>query len=203
MAISHADHDHPNTPAGRAACRKANRDQVITDAVARHTTPERRLAEQAGLVKPAQMTVVPRRRGDGGVVKGMQAVRPSTTSKAAADRAMRKAEKGGLAGLVPTTKKPNTQIKNIGDLADVPRMLAYGVRMAWAKEWSVRVGDKFNDNEARIVIDAPAGEIALVYRPSLPNGVWGVFFRAGYGSVTTRVESVQLAFELGELNSDQ
>lgn len=189
MAISHADHDHPNTPAGRAACRKT---AASVNAALTMGNPS----------NPPTMTVVPRRRGDGGVVKRMQAVRPSGTSKAAADRAMRKAEKGGLAGLVPT-KKPNTQIKNIGDLADVPRMLAYGVRMAWAKEWSVRVGDKFNDNEARIVIDAPAGEIALVYRPSLPNGVWGVFFRAGYGSVTARVGSVQLAFELGELNSDQ
>lgn len=135
-------------------------------------TAERKLAEGAGLVKPAKIHVVPRAKG--GVVKS-------------------------TAAAVKNHKKPGTQLRTIGDLPDVPRMLVYGVKMAWALDYPVRVGEKFNDNEARIVVDAPSGEIALVWRPSLPNGVWGVFYRAGYGSVTSRVESVQEAFEMGRL----
>jgi hypothetical protein len=131
----------------------------------------RKLAEQAGIVKPAKIVSVQpigARRGPKGPMRGATNI-----------------------------KKPGTVLRTIGDLPDVPRMLAYGARLAWANDWEVKVGEPFNDNEARIVINAPAGEIALVWRPSLPDGVWGVFFRAGYNSVTTRCDSVQEAFELG------
>jgi hypothetical protein len=93
-------------------------------------------------------------------------------------------------------KKPRTQLRTIGDLPDVPRMLAYGARLAWANDWPVYVGTPFNDTEARIEIHAPAGEISLVWRPSLPNGVWGVFWRPGYNSITHRVDSIQGAFAM-------
>jgi hypothetical protein len=165
MAISHADHDHPNTPAARAKCRKAMASGGVTK-----PTAERKLAEGAGLVKPARWAAVePLGRG------AKRGPRVDTRNR----------------------KRPNTALKSTGDLADVPRMLAYGVRMAWALDYPVRVGDQFNDLESRIVIDAPAGEIALVWKPSLPDGVWGVFFRPGYKSVTNRVDSVQFAFALG------
>lgn len=162
MTISHADHDHANTPAARSACRK----RMAAGQSPCDDSAERALA---GITKPAKIkSITPiggKRRGPV-VAKG-------------------------------DNKKPGTVLRTIGDLPDVPRMLAYGARLAWANDWPVVVGHPFNDNEARLVIEAPAGEIALVWRPSLPDGVWGVFFRAGYNSVTTRHDSVQEAFELG------
>lgn len=163
MAISHADHNHPNTPAARAACRKA---MAKGDMILDLATGDR---------KPAQMTVVPRKRGDGGVVKGLQATSPKTAG-------------GNL-------KKPGTHLRTIGDLADVPRMLAHGVRMAWAADWDVVVGQPFNDTEARITIKGDQADIALVWRPSLPEGVWGIFIRNWNSSVTFKVNSIQEAFD--------
>ena len=168
MAISHADHDHPNTPAARAKCRRAMDNTHVSYV---NLSAERQLAEQVGVVKPAKIVSVQpigARRGPKGPMRGATNI-----------------------------KKPGTVLRTIGDLPDVPRMLAYGARLAWANDWPVRVGEPFNDNEARIVIDAPAGEIALVWRPSLPDGVWGVFFRPGYNSITNRLNSVQEAFAFG------
>ncbi len=176
MPISHAGHDHPATPAARAACRKAMA-KLINDGSTMHESFATSRADQAKRMgKPAEMTVVPRRRGDGGVVKGHKATSPKASSR--------------------NTKKPNTVLRTIGDLPDVPRMLAYGVRLAWANEWEARVGDPFNDTEARIVVTGPVAEIALVWRPSLPDGVWGVFVRNWDSSVTHRIGDVQTAFAL-------
>jgi hypothetical protein len=168
MAINHADHDHPNTPAARAKCRK----RMGNGQAPLNASAERTLAEAAGIVKKAtQMTVVPRKRGDGGVVRGMKAAGP-----------------GNL-------KKPGTHLRTIGDLPDVPRMLAYGARLGWAADWDVIVGEPFNDTEARITIKGDQADIAMVWRPSMPDGVWGVFIRNWNSSKTYRVSSVQEAFD--------
>ncbi|MET0416572.1 MAG: hypothetical protein ABW022_11195 [Actinoplanes sp.] len=176
MAISHADHDHPNTPAARAACRKA---MASTGAP---VGAVRKLAEQAGIVKPAKLTVVPRRKGDGGVVKGLKATAPEAANKA--------------------LKRTNTLIKAEHDLADVPRMLAYGVRMAWALDLDVRVGDPFNDAERRIVVQADKGEIAFVWREANPDGLHKIFVRNWDSSITHEIASVQLAFEITAHDSE-
>lgn len=155
MAISHADHDHPNTPAARAKCRRAM-DNTHTP----YVNPMRELAEQAGVVKPAKVTVVPRKRGDGGVVKGMQAAAPRRL------------------------KVSGTLIKAIGDLADVPAALAVHVRRAWALDWTVQVGHPFNDDERRIVITGPKAEIALVWDS---RGRTATFVRHLDSSVTSKL----------------
>jgi hypothetical protein len=174
MAISHRDHDHPNTPAARAACRKqmANGDTPLV-----------------GNPVPA-----------GGVAGRVSAaLNPPKTVWAGVKPMGRNKTK--VKASTKNVKKPGTRLRTIGDLPDVPRMLAYGCRLAWAQDWEVKVGEQFNDLEARIVIAAPAGEIALVWKPSLPDGVWGIFFRPGYNSITNRVDSVQEAFELGAMNA--
>lgn len=145
MAISHKDHDHPNTPGARAACRK-NAGTV-----------------NAGLVlgnpsNPPQMTVVPRRRGDGGVVKGMQAHGP-------------------------TLKRENTKIKGIGDLADMPKMLAYAVRLAWAADLEVVAGHPFNDTEANVIIKGPVAHITLMWKVARPHGISAMRIRPVNSSV--------------------
>lgn len=145
MAVSHKDHNHPNTPAARAACRKT----MAINAEGGFTAVQKRIVD--GAVKAAQMTVVPRRRGDGGVVKGLKAA---------------------------MLKRPNTRIKNIGDLADMPQMLAYAVRLAWAHpDLEVVVGDPFNDQEANVVIKGPAAYITCVWRVSQPNGIYAMRIR--------------------------
>lgn len=100
-------------------------------------------------------------------------------------------------------KRPGTHLRTIGDLPDVPRMLAHGCRIAWTKGWDVTIGEKFNDLEARIVIKGDLGEIALVWKPSLPNGVWGIFFRPDGSSVTHRIDSVQRAFLIASRDDDE
>lgn len=181
MAISHADHNHPNTPAARAACRKRiGNGQSPLDASAERAlgtvkvSAERALAESAGLVKAPQMTVVPRKRGDGGVVKGMKAAAPKNT------------------------KRANSLIKNESDMGDVPHALAHGIREAWARDLDVRVGDRFRDDEARIVIQNEVGEIALVWKVTNPHGVHAIFVRNFDSSRTFKVNSVRQAFEVTE-----
>lgn len=167
MAVSHKDHDHPNTPAARAACRKAMA-----------ATPGKSFAENAGvptamqklasgIVKPAQMTVVPRKRGDGGVVKGLQATAPRI-----ADRRL---------------KVSGTMIKVTGDLADMPVELAAAVRAAWEKDWDVQVGERFNETERRVVISGEVGIVSLVWSDSLDKVRTAVFVRSYDSSVTRRV----------------
>lgn len=156
MAISHADHDHANTPAARAACRKA----------------------MAGTVKAPQMTVVPRKRGDGGVVRGMQATKPHAGA-------------GNL-------KRPGTHLRNIGDLPDVPRMLAYCAKLAWHEGWDVVVGHPFNDSEANIKIMGPKAEITCIWRHTLKDGIWALHLRrpgspTGCGAASSALEAIEMA----------
>jgi hypothetical protein len=167
MAISHKDHNHPNTPAARAACRKALNEgnEVAT-------------TSGTFVGKPATMTVVPRKRGDGGVVKGMKAAAPKNV------------------------KRTNTHIKAEHDLADMPRILAYGVRLAWAADLDVTVGERFNEAEKRILIHADRAEIALVWRESNPNGVNAIFVRNWDSSVTFKVDSIQHALEVSAHDSE-
>lgn len=169
MAISHKDHDHPNTPAARGVCR---RWMLLATT---HQTQE----NVSGDRKPAKLMVVPRKRGDGGVVKGMKDAAPKNL------------------------KRTNTLIKADYDLADVPRMLAYGVRMAWAADWDVRVGDPFNDNEARIVIEGDRGTISLVWSVRRPNGLWAIWIKNYDNSKQWKVESVQEAMELMNHDSNR
>lgn len=167
MAISHADHNHPNTPAARAKCRKEMASGNFTmGQVAADEIPIRHSTDEIHRMDVARLTVVPRRRGDGGVVKGLK-----------------------------NAKRTNTLIKAEHDLADVPRMLAYGIRMAWALDLDVKVGERFNDEEKRVVIQADRAEIALVWRDKRPDGIWAVFIRNWDSSKTFKVDSVQQAFE--------
>lgn len=127
MPISHADHDHPNTTAARTACRKA---MAATGAP---VGAVRKLAEQAGLVTPARMTVVPRTRGDGGVVKGM---------KAAAGRLLK------TPANLPAT---------------LPAELRNAVSIAWREGCGVVEGYRLNDAEQRILIGGTVAQVALIW----------------------------------------
>jgi len=161
MAMSHADCDHPRTPAGRAACRRrgilvnGHRKIIAThhplcSSPAGHNTAG--CPVPAGT--PAVVTTLPKGRRSAGSVD---------------------------------VKRPGTRLRTIGDLPDVPRMLAHGCRIAWDHEWPVKVGHQFNDDEKRIVIDGDVCEVALVWKPSLPHGVWGVFVRKT--SITHRIDA--------------
>jgi hypothetical protein len=199
MAISHADHNHPNTPAARAACRKrmnagqSPRDESAERALAfgkcicndypgegsvrihSPNCPQKAVAVAEMAREVAQMTVVPRKRGDGGVVKGMQATKP----QAAARR----------------LKVSGVKLTRIGDLADVPAVLATEVRRAWKLDWMVQAGHPFNDDERRIVITGPKAEIALVWDS---NGRTGTFVRHHNSSVTRRLDTPDEAFDAAD-----
>lgn len=180
MAISHADHDHPNTPAARAACRKALAKGTT------HQTTENVTGDR----KPAKMTVVPRTRGDGGVVKGMQADLHAKTCQVA-----------GCSRCFPKPSPPRrlkvsgVKLTRIGDLADVPAVLATEVRRAWNLDWTVQAGHPFNDDERRIVITGPKAEVALVWDS---NGRTGTFVRNHNSSVTHRLDTPDEAFDAAD-----
>ena len=160
MAISHTDHDHPNTPAARAACRKA---MGATGAPGK-TSAERALAEAAGIVKKsAKLTVVPRTRGDGGVVKGLKA------SKSPAGKFIR------MQADIP---------------ADCPMPLHYAITAAWEKGWDVIEGYKLKVDENRILISGDIAQVSVVWNPV---GGCAVFVRKMNSSVTHRADSAQAA----------
>lgn len=165
MAISHADHDHPNTPAARAACRKT------MGATGAPVGAVRKLAEDAGIVRPAKITVA-KSPGTKGLREAAEAVR--------------------------TRKRENTKIKSIGDLTDVPAMLAYAVRLAWAADLEVVAGHPFNDTEANIVIKGPAAHITCIWRVAQPHGIYAMRVRPvnsskGAGEATTAQQAVDIA----------
>lgn len=127
MPISHADHDHPNTPAARAACRKA------MGSIIKGTTHET-VENVEGDRKPIKMTMVPRKRGDGGVVKGMKAAGPERFLRTSAD--------------IPV---------------DCPQPLHYAITRAWANGWDVVEGYKLNDMENRILIAGTIAQVSIVW----------------------------------------
>lgn len=164
MAISHADHDHPNTPAARAKCRAA----MAKDGTPVKTGPVHKLAAEAGLVPkmaPA-WNVVP---------KG-----------------------GKKPAALKNTKRANSVIKNTADLADVPHAFAHGIREAWARKLEVKTGDRFRDEEARIVIVAGLCEIALVWKATNVHGVSAIWVRNWNSSKQFKVNSVSEAFTVSE-----
>lgn len=168
MAISHADHNHPNTPAARAACRKAlnNGDEVAT-------------TDGKWVGKPAQMTVVPRKRGDGGVVKGMIAAKPD------GDQGVVKARKA---------KAYERPIRTVGDLpADIPVTMASTALAAVKLGYPVVEGMRLNDGETRILIGGPVAQVSLVFNA---GGDSGVFVRSLTSSVTHRCDSGPQAMAL-------
>lgn len=206
MAISHADHNHPNTPAARASCRKqmANGDTPLTGnpvpAGGVAGTPHRKhtkASDPCPAAKPAKLTVVPRkamaktgtpveaavlvgksqggpkivvvprRRGDGGVVRGMIAAKPSRKEK---------------------------QINNSGDLpADIPTNHALTIARAWERGWPVILGERLKDDETRILIGGNLAQVALVWNV---EGRGGVFVRSITSSITRRVDSGPQALAL-------
>lgn len=158
MAISHADHNHPNTPAARAKCRArlAAGKSPLDGPTERALNP---------VTKSANWNVVP---------KGKKPV------------------------ALKTTKRSNTLIKTVADMADVPHPLAHGIREAWSRDLDVRVGDRFRHDEARVVIQAELGEISLVWKDSNVHGVHAIFVRNWNSSKTFRVQSVAEAFAVME-----
>ena len=161
MGMSHADCNHPRTPAGRRACRDNRRAELF------HEDAIRIRVLDAG--QPVVARNTPRR--------------------------VRKAPSVQL-------KRPGTRLRTIGDLPDVPRMLAHGCRIAWDLGWDVVVGPQFNDDEKRILTNGPVAELALVWKPSTPDGVWGVFVRKHGHPITHRVESIDHAFRLASGDDD-
>lgn len=165
MPISHADHGHPNTPAARAACRKA---------MAKTGTP----VEAAVLIGKSQggpkIVVVPRRRGDGGVVKGMIAAQPVIKGT--------------------KVKAYETLIRTAGDLpADIPANLVRTIEAAWAADLPVIRGARLNDTETRILIGGSVAQVSLVFNA---GGDSGVFVRSLTSSITRRVDSGPMALAL-------
>lgn len=207
MAMSHADCDHPRTPAGRASCRRrailADRDGNAARVAPPTPHDEMEAARLTGtlgfLVTPEQVAEDRRQQE---AVRATDAGQPRRARKArGADtrdpvQRLRDHQKALLAH--PSTvkrlkartgdlKRPGTRLRTIGDLPDVPRMLAHGCRIAWDHDWEVKVGHQFNDDEKRIVIDGDVCEVSLVWKPSLPDGVWGVFVRKT--SITHRIDA--------------
>ena len=145
---------------------------ILDGATTKPVSAERALAEAAGVVKPAKITV----------------------AKSPGTKGLREA-----AEAVKTRKKENSKIKSIGDLADVPAMLAYAVRLAWADPTlQVVAGAPFNDTEANIVIKGPAAHVTCIWRVAQPHGIYAMRIRPvdssrGAGEATSAQQAVDIA----------
>jgi len=168
MAISHADHDHPNTPAARAKCRKEMGKATVTGRIT-----DDALSDPKPQGVPATWHVKPK----GKVPAALKVNDP---------------------GARKNIKRLNSLIKNVSDLADVPQALAHGIREAWARDLDVRVGDRFRNDEARVVIQADLAEIALVWKDSNVHGVHAIWVRNWDSSKAFKVNSVAEAFMVAE-----
>lgn len=168
MAISHADHDHPNTPAARAACRKL----LATGTT--HQTVE----NSSGDRKPAKWTVV-----------------PSARSKATADRLAARASNLGLGPTIRAMKAAaGTMIKTPGDVpANFPASLMYAITTAWDRGYGVVRGYALNDAEERILIGGTVAQVSIVWDA---DGRTGMFVRHLSSSVSHRADSAQAAMGL-------
>lgn len=161
MAISHADHNHPNTPAARAACRKALNGRPDANATVTAAVENHRANKTA-----AKLTVVPRRRGDGGVVKGLKAADP----------------------------RGEVRILTAGDLpSDIPSAHVLTIARAWEKGWTVILGERLKEDQTRILIGGDMVQVSLVWNA---EGRSGVFVRAASSSITHRVDSGPQAIAL-------
>lgn len=173
MAISHADHDHPNTPAARAACRKAMA-KIVNDGSTMNRSFAKSRAEQ-----PARIAKVePMGRGSG------------------------RYRKSGDQGVVKGTKVKayETPIRTAGDLpADIPANLVRTIEAAWAAGLPVVEGMRLNEAETRILIGGPVAQVSLVFNA---GGDSGVFVRATSSSVTRRVDSGPQALALASGDED-
>jgi hypothetical protein len=128
---------------------------------------------------PVKMTVVPRRRGDGGVVKGMIAAQPVVKA-------------------VKQKAHTERKIRTAADLpANLPVDLVRTVEIAWRESMPVIEGYRLNDAEARILIGGVVGQVSLVWDA---DGRSGVFVRSLSSSVTHRCDSgpQAIAFASGD-----
>jgi hypothetical protein len=168
MAMSHSSCPHPATPAARAACRKARGQQTVSGRISDDAfrDPPIQSITPENDAKPATWTVTPRK-----------------TKRARSEPTL-------------DLKRPGTYLRTIGDLPDVPRMLAHGARIAWSRDWGVKVGHPFNDRESRLVVEGLNGEISLVWKVTLPHGVWGIFYRQYGNSITHRINDIETAFRI-------
>lgn len=169
MAMDHSNCDHPRTPAGRAACRKA----------------------RAGGAQPAAKTptvrVRPTEHADGCIYagdphNGRCIVKTTTTPRAS----------------TKDLKRPGTKIKGTPDMADVPRAFVVALTSARELGWTTRVGEVYNEAERRIEIFGTHGVITLVWSASNPDGLQAFSFRPNNSSVSARTVSVSAAFILAK-----
>jgi hypothetical protein len=134
------------------------------------TAIQKRIVDKA--VKPAQVTVVPRKRGDGGVIRGMKDAAPKRVIKTPA---------GGM-------------IRTPADIpADCPQALHYAITAAWDKGWEVVEGYKLKEDENRILIGGKIAQVSVVWTAA---GRTSIFVRRLNSSITHRADSAQVAIWL-------
>lgn len=170
MAMDHSNCDHPRTPAGRAACRKARAGGAETAPKPRTTATPTPDTHAAGCISP-------------GGHKGRCIVKTIVTTPRASTKDL---------------KRPGTKIKGTPDMADVPHAFVVALTSAKGLGWTVRVGEVFNDAERRIEIFGTHGVITLVWSASNPDGLQAFSFRPNNSSVATRTVSVSAAFILAK-----
>lgn len=142
MAISHADHNHPNTTAARTACRKAMA-KIMTDIGRNLDLAGEPVLAEGARKEAAKIIVVPRRRGDGGVVRGLK---------------------------TNTQERPITSTADLP--ADLPKAHVLTIARAWERGWGVVEGYRLNAEERRILIGGDLAQVSLVWNAEGRSGVF-------------------------------
>lgn len=189
MAMSHADCDHPRTPAGRAACRKAGGPRPTTPRCPNDGTVLDFMSDgemghcakcgdewhidglhKAGLVEPPTC--------EGSVEAPQKPVDVPTKRRGTRRKA--------LVGEARTRV-----VEHEHDLVNVPAAFGTVIRWAWDHNLGVRTGLPFNETERQIIIQSEHGWLTLVWRAGQPFGVTAVWWRPCDTSVQKRLMTVQ------------
>lgn len=187
MPINHADHDHPNTPAARAVCRRTMAAGGDTPT----TTPRKRSAPHTRPEVAAGCTCINGALGqphlpdcpvfkDGARATPRLIVEPRAKQRRMADRI--------AASSVDRKHADGMAVPR--DLLGIPAYMAEVAKFAWGKGWAVTYGDSWTADVRKLRIhNADTGTIGLVWSNKSP-GMHALWFRPNGTSQQQRYDSV-------------
>jgi hypothetical protein len=171
MAMDHTNCDHPRTPAGRAACRKAGGPG---------STPQKPLMTDAE-IDEVMLAPVKSRVRTGGGRSNKPAIHVSV----------------GKAARLDATRI----LRANADTKDVPPPFRPAVAHAWKAGYAVHTGTPYNAAERVVELRSEHGTVYLTWRCGNPHGVTKVSWRPASNSLFRTMPSVNEALRMldGEL----
>lgn len=187
MAMSHAGHNHPATPAGRAACRKGL-GKVIPGNPPTIVAKDQAQAKRTAKAMDTTITAEDRARGKA-------AAKITKQHAAARDNAV--PEKKIKGDTQQSWRVPLTDIPDGSSLLGWPVYVSEAVRLAWRNGWRTEVGRQWKTDGARsVVIKSTRGDLTIHWThggPGITSVVWSsAFGQHGPMELTSMNEGLRL-----------